>query len=79
MSKYADLISKAKAGANAEMTETPENQKTGLPEKEEAVNLSIKVPASHRRHWASEAKRTGTTLTAVIVEALNEKFGTPSS
>jgi hypothetical protein len=76
MSKYADLISKAKEGGTPAKQE---NQISGLPEKDEPVNLSIKVPTSHRRHWVSEAKRTGTTLTAVIVEALNEKFGTPNS
>jgi hypothetical protein len=77
--KYGALINKVKEEANAEKARMPENQISGLPEKEEAVNLSIKVPAASRRHWASEAKRTGTTLTTVIVEALNEKFGTPNS
>ena len=41
------------------------------------VNLCVKVPKSLRQHWAAEAKREGTTMTAVIVEALKERFGMP--
>jgi hypothetical protein len=41
------------------------------------VNLSIKVPRQLRQHWAAEAKRQGTTLTAVIMDALNKRFGGP--
>ena len=46
-----------------------------LPAKD--VNLSIKVPESRRRHWVSEAKRQGTSLTAVILESLSKRFGEP--
>lgn len=60
------------------------NQNTRKPEKkttpktnEREVNLSIKVPESRRRHWAAEAKRRGTSLTAVIVESLSRQFGEP--
>ena len=62
----------------------PENQITRKPEKkvvpksvDRDVNLSIKVPESRRRHWVSEAKRRGTSLTAVIVESLSKQFGEP--
>jgi hypothetical protein len=41
------------------------------------VNLSIKVPRQLRQHWAAEAKRHGTTLTAVIKDALTKRFGGP--
>lgn len=41
------------------------------------VNLSIKVPKRLRQHWAAEAKRSGTTLTRVITDALQQKFGEP--
>ncbi|NJO85306.1 MAG: hypothetical protein HC818_00075 [Synechococcaceae cyanobacterium RM1_1_27] len=51
------------------------DQKSGLPENQ--VNLSIKVPESLRRHWVAEAKRSGTTITAVVIEALKERFGEP--
>jgi len=82
MSKYGALIEQAKKPN----TDKPENQKTGKPEKKSAtnkveqskekeVNLSIKVPESKRRHWVSEAKKQGTSLTAVIIESLSNKFG----
>ena len=62
------------------ITRKPENQKTGKPEgREEEVNLSIKVPKSLRRHWVVEAKRQDTTLTAVIIEALKNRFGEPTN
>lgn len=41
------------------------------------VNLSIKVPKRLRQHWAAEAKRSGTTLTRVITDALQQRFGVP--
>lgn len=77
--KYGDLIKQARK---------PENQKT-IPsasadqasdqtiDPEPEVNLCVKVPISLRRHWSAEAKRQGTTMTAVIVEALKAKFGEP--
>ncbi len=74
MSKYGDLIKKARESE-------PENQKTGLPEpqedKEQFVNLCIKVPISQRRYWMSKAKEQGITVTSVIIEALIQKFGEP--
>jgi hypothetical protein len=74
MSKYGALIKEARK---------QESQKTSKPEtarkeeKEPDVNLSIKVAAARRRHWAAEAKRRGITLTAAITEALSERFGEP--
>lgn len=60
-------------------TGLPENQNTNLPENqnEPEVNLCVKVPKSLRQHWAAEAKRQGTTMTAVIMAALNDRFGKP--
>lgn len=49
----------------------PENQKTT----EEMVNLSVKVSRQQRIHWVVQAKRQGTSLTAVVIEALNNRFG----
>jgi hypothetical protein len=74
MSKYGQLIKEARK------TETQKGRKAGADKGDGAdldVNLSIKVAASRRRHWAAEAKRRGTTLTAAITEALSEKFGEP--
>jgi hypothetical protein len=65
-------------------TTKPESQKTGKQVNQivrqttaKDVNLSIKVPESRRRHWVSEAKRQGTSLTAVILESLSKRFGEP--
>ena len=75
MSKYGQLIKEARK---------QENQKTRKPETRPGtdsgpdVNLSIKVPKSRRQHWAAEAKRQGTTLTAAITEALIQRFGEPN-
>lgn len=74
MSKYGALIKEARK---------TESKKTRKPEAEQGssaapdVNLSIKVAASRRRHWVAEAKRQGTTITAVITEALSARFGEP--
>ncbi len=69
MSSYRDVIQKARK---------PENQEAGTPAvKDEEVNLSIKVPKKRRQHWAAEAKRQGTTITAVVTEALSTRFGEP--
>ena len=74
MSKYGALIKEARK---------QDSQKTRKPEKGPGtvsvpdVNLSIKVAATRRRHWAAEAKRQGITLTAAITEALVARFGEP--
>lgn len=46
-------------------------------EREEEVNLSIKVALRRRRHWASQAKLKGETLTEIITVALLERYGEP--
>ena len=84
--RYGDLIKKAREpeNQNANLLETqntglPESQNTSLPENqnEPEVNLCVKVPKSLRQHWAAEAKRQGTTMTAVIMAALSDRFGKP--
>ena len=69
--KYSDVINKARS---------TENSNTSIPESQliEAVNLTIKVPKTLRRHWLIEAKRQDTSLTAAITEALNARFGEPA-
>lgn len=74
MSKYGQLIKEARKQENKK-ARNPENGR--VADSEPDVNLSIKVAAARRRHWAAEAKRQGTTLTAAITEALSEKFGEP--
>lgn len=41
------------------------------------VSLTIKVPRAYRQHWQIEAKRRDTSVTSLIVEALQEKLGLP--
>jgi hypothetical protein len=88
MSKFGAIIEQAKSQNTGKpenkKTLKPENQKNGKVENQNVakaadrdVNLSIKVPESRRRHWVSEAKRRGTSLTAVIVESLSKQFGEP--
>jgi hypothetical protein len=74
MSKYGQLIKEARK-QESKKTSKPENVQPSQGEPD--VNLSIKVKVARRRHWAAEAKRRGTTLTAVITEALSERFGEP--
>ena len=84
--RYGDLIKKAREPENqntgleeSQNTGLPESQNTNLPENqnEPEVNLCVKVPKSLRQHWAAEAKRQGTTMTAVIMAALSDRFGKP--
>jgi hypothetical protein len=74
VSKYKQLITAARKADNKN-TIKPEDKSGQTPDL--GVNLSIKVSAARRRHWAAEAKRSGTTLTAAITEALSERFGEP--
>ena len=80
-SKYGALIQKAREQENQEVGK-PDNQTTRQPEievvKEKEVNLCVKVPESLRRHWAAESKREGITMTEVIVQALEARFGKPT-
>lgn len=75
MSKYGSVIEKTKRKSNGK---TGKSASLKAIETDLEVNLSIKVPLSLRRHWAAEAKRRGTTLTAAISEALAARFGEPS-
>lgn len=74
MSKYGSLIKEARKAGGKKSGKPEAGQGTGS---DTDVNLSIKVPKSRRQHWAAEAKRQGTTLTAAITEALSARFGEP--
>jgi len=78
VSKYGDIIKKAREPEN-QIEVKPDSQRTREPdiEPEQLVNLCIKVPVKLRRYWMSKAKEQGITVTSVIVEALNQKFGKP--
>lgn len=74
MSKYGQLIKEARKQDNQKTRKLDSGKNDNA---EPDVNLSIKVAAPRRRHWAAEAKRQGTTLTAAITEALSGRFGEP--
>jgi len=40
-------------------------------------NLTVTIPTAHRNFWVGEARKRGTTVTAVIVQALTAKLGQP--
>ena len=80
--KYGDLLNKAKAGKpDSQQADKPDSQQTSKQAKEsiedKEVNLCVRVPESQRQWWAGQAKIQGTTMTAVIKEALAAKFGLP--
>lgn len=82
MSQFANLIKEAKKPANREgeaEKKEPSKKKAVKEIDDISVNLTIKVSQSLRRHWAAEAKRSGITITDVIIEALKKKFGTPEN
>ena len=58
-------------------TENGNAVNTDLPAGTAPVSLTIKVPLAYRRHWQIEAKRRNTSVTSLIVEALQEKLGLP--
>ncbi len=78
MSNYKDVIQQARKPGN-QQSGKPENQidEAATTLKDEEVNLSIKVSKRRRQHWAAEAKRQGTSLTATVSEALSTRFGEP--
>jgi len=53
-------------------------KKAEKPKKvEKVVNITIKVPESHRLHWQLETKKDGMTMTSAITAALTKKYGSP--
>lgn len=87
--RYGALIKQAKqASPETQSSRKPENQISGQSDgqisrqpapEEKQVNLCVKVPESLRRHWGIQAKIQGVTMTAVMVEALTERFGKPDN
>ena len=86
MSNYKDIIKK---GREEEKSEQPKEQKkqkavntvSGKTVKNDGgndpVNITIKVPRKSRQYWTSQCKLEGLTMTEVLVEALENKFGKP--
>lgn len=85
MSGYGDIIKqgrkeeKLEPNQKAVNTESGKkvNTEKGRAKDDEPVNITIKVPRKHRQFWTSKAKLEGVTMTQVLVEALEERFGKP--
>ncbi len=81
MSNYGDII---KQGRQQEKEQTVNNAvgkkvntEKGKTRDNEPVNITIKVPRKSRQFWSSKAKLEGLTMTEVLVEALQKRFGIP--
>ena len=72
---------KKNISATTDGREAPQNDLTFVNadpvQEDQFANLTIKVHRRLRLHWLIEAKKQGTSLTATIIDALNQKFGTP--
>ena len=84
MGKYSKIVNSKnqpenQKAVNAENYQAGnlENIKDRKPEnqKEELVNLSIKVPRRLRQKWVAESRLRGTTLTAIITDYLKKELG----
>ena len=91
--RYGKLIEEARKGEEAKEPVKQKASKVARgknrkPVKQEAsksanqqtieyVNLTIKVQKEHRQHWAAEVKREGTSMVAIIQEALEKRYGLP--
>ena len=68
MGKYGDIISKAREQDKAVKLEDC---------KDVEVSLTIKVALKLRRHWVSQAKAEGTSITKEVKSFLRRRFGEP--
>ncbi len=83
MGKYSKIVNSKNQPENQkavnadEQTGNLENNKARKPEnqKEDLVNLSIKVPRKLRQKWVAESRLRGTTLTAIITDYLKQELG----
>ena len=73
MSKYNIKKLREHAGKpGSQKTSEQDNQ-----QKDDEVNLCVRVPKSQRQWWAAQAKMNDTTMTEVIKAALIAEFGLP--
>lgn len=50
---------------------------THSTEPRDIVSLTVKVDRQLRQHWQVEAKKRGTTVSQIVVDALKETLGQP--
>lgn len=78
---FKDIIKAA-----SQDTSKPVSQDTGMPvenadqpapQKERMVNITVKVPVSHRDYWAVESAKKRLPVAQVVKRALAAEFGLP--
>lgn len=77
MAKYSELFDARKKVENQKSDNTENQTKKDKPAADKLVNLGIKVDVARRRHWVGQAKLQGLTISEVIIEALENRFGLP--
>lgn len=79
MSGYGDIIKKGREEEKQEKSQKEINTASGKTVKNDSgndpVNITIKVPRKSRQYWTSQCKLEGVTMTEVLVEALEKRFG----
>jgi len=79
MSGYGDIIKKGREKEKQSKSQKAVNTESGKTVKSDSgndpVNITIKVPRKSRQYWTSKCKLEGVTMTEVLVEALEKKFG----
>lgn len=79
MSGYGDIIKKGREEEKQEKNQKAVNTVSSKAVKDDRgndpVNITIKVPRKSRQYWTSQCKLEGVTMTEVLVEALEKRFG----
>ena len=79
MSGYGDIIKKGRSEEKQEKNQKAVNTASGKAVKDDSgntpVNITIKVTKKSRQYWTSQCKLEGVTMTEVLVEALEKRFG----
>ena len=81
MSGYGEIIKKGRATEKEEKSQQEVNTESGKTIKHDSgndpVNITIKVPRRMRQYWTSQCKLEGVTMTEVLTQALEQRFGVP--
>lgn len=77
MSGYGDIIQQGRSSEKQKKSQKEVNTLSGKEVKVAPVNITFKVPRKSRQYWTSQCKLAGLTMTEVLVEALEERFGKP--
>ncbi len=77
MAKYSELFDARNKAENQKSGKMENQIKQAKPVADKFVNLGIKVDVARRRHWVGQAKLQGLTISEVIIEALENRFGKP--